>query len=132
MQEHLGHCPACQDLFSELTELNSRLGAILTPAAPAAASSAPGSAKYAPILRAGLTGHWRTWRPHPVTAAASAAAGVAVAGGMLFAVNITPVTSSPSHVTAHAAAPAPATSGLVLRKRSHSAGGAGGGSQCGR
>jgi RNA polymerase sigma factor (sigma-70 family) len=47
MQEHLGHCPACQDLFTELTELNSRLGAILTPAALAAASSALGSAKRA-------------------------------------------------------------------------------------
>jgi hypothetical protein len=54
MQEQLGHCPACQDLF---TELNSRLGAILTPAALAAASSALGSAKRSAILRAGLTGH---------------------------------------------------------------------------
>jgi hypothetical protein len=123
MQEHLSHCPACQDLFTELTELNSRLGAILTPVALAAASSALGSAKRATILRASLTGHWRMWRPHPVTAAASAAAGVAVAGGMLFAVNITPVTNSPSHVTAQAAAPAPATSALVLPKRSRSGGG---------
>jgi hypothetical protein len=72
MQEHIGLCPACQDLF---TELNSRLGAILTPAALAAASSALGSAKRATILRASRAGHWRTWRPHPVTTAASAAAG---------------------------------------------------------
>jgi hypothetical protein len=75
MQEHLGHCPACQDLFTELTALNSRLGAILTPAALAAASSALGSAKRAAILRAGLTAHWRTWRWHPVTSVTGAAAG---------------------------------------------------------
>jgi hypothetical protein len=60
MQEHLGHCPACQDLFTELTELNSRIGAILTPAVLAAGSSALGSAKRSAILRAGLTGRWRT------------------------------------------------------------------------
>ena len=60
MQEHLGHCPACQDLFTELTELNSRLGAILTPAALAAAARSLGPVKRATILRTSLTGHWRT------------------------------------------------------------------------
>lgn len=48
MQEHLGHCPACQDLFTELTELNSRLGAILTPAALAAAVRSLGQASDDP------------------------------------------------------------------------------------
>ena len=71
MQEHLGHCPSCQYLFTELTELNSRLGAILTPAALAAASSALGSAKHMTHLRTALTGHWRTWRWHPLTTASS-------------------------------------------------------------
>ncbi len=127
VQEHLGHCPACRDLFTELTELNSRLGAILTPAALAAAIAGTRSGRRAMMIRTGLNGSWRSWRPHPVPAVASAAAGVAVAGGMLFAVNVTPVTSSPSHVTVQAAVPAAATSGPTVRRRAPSGGGAGGG-----
>lgn len=127
MQEHLGHCPACQNLFTELTELNSRLGAILTPAALAAATAGMRSGRRAMMIRTGLNGSWRNWRPHPVTAAVGAAAGVAVAGGMLFAVNVTPITSSPSHVTVQAAVPAAATSGPTARRHAPSRGGAGGG-----
>jgi hypothetical protein len=127
MQEHLGHCPACQDLFTELTELNSRLGTILTPAALAAASSALGSAKRATVLRASLTGHWRTWRWHPVTSATGAAASVAVVGGMLLAVNVTPVTSPPAHAATGPAAPAATPLGSFDRKRQPGGGGAGGG-----
>jgi len=127
IQEHLSHCPACQDLFTELTELNSRLGTILTPAALAAASSALGSAKRAAILRTTLTGHWRTWRWHPVTTVTGAAAGVAVAGGMLLAVNVTPLTSTPAHAAAEPAVQTVAPSGSSARKREPGGGSAGGG-----
>ena len=127
MQEHLGHCPACQNLFTELTELNSRLGSILTPAALAAAAAKMGSGHRAMMIHTGLNGTWRTWRLHPVTAAVGAAAGVAVAGGMLFAVNVTPVPSSPSHVTVQAAVPPGATSGPAVRRRAPSGGGGGSG-----
>jgi RNA polymerase sigma factor (sigma-70 family) len=127
MQEHLGNCPACQNLFTELTELNSRLGAILTPAALAAAIVGTRSGRRAMMIRTGLNGSWRSWRPHPVPAVATAAAGVAVAGGMLFAVNVTPVTSSPSHATMQAAVPAATTSGPTARRRAASGGGGGGG-----
>jgi hypothetical protein len=96
MQEHLGHCPACQDLFTELTELNSRLGAILTPAALAAASSALGSAKRAAILRAGLTGHWRTWRWHPVPFARKRKPGGGSPGGGAASVAARSVPRSPA------------------------------------
>ena len=40
MQDHLGHCPACQDLFTELSELNRKLGTILAPIALAGTSAA--------------------------------------------------------------------------------------------
>ncbi len=126
MQEHLGHCPACQDLFAELTELNSRLGAILTPAALAAASSALGSAKRSAILRAGLTGHWRTWRWHPVTTVTGAAAGIAVAGGMLLAVNVTPLTPAPAHAAAGSVVPVTAPYSSVTGKRKPAGGSPGG------
>ncbi|MGD0605058.1 MAG: sigma-70 family RNA polymerase sigma factor [Streptosporangiaceae bacterium] len=125
MQEHLGHCPACQDLFAELTELNSRLGTILTPVALAAAARALGSAKRATALRAHLAGNWRTWRWHPVTSVTGAAAGVAVVGGMLLAVNVTPVTSPPAHPATALAIPANAPRGSAPRTR-HPAGGSGG------
>jgi Putative zinc-finger len=124
MQEHLSHCSSCRDLFTELTELNSRLGAILTPAALAAASSALGSAKRAAILRTSLTGHWRTWRWHPVTTVTGAAAGVAVAGGMLLAVNVAPIPGTPARA---AVQPAAAPPGPSVRKREPGGGGAGGG-----
>ena len=125
MQERLGHCPACQDLFTELTELNSRLGAILTPVALAAASSALGSAKRTAHLRR-LTGHWRMWRWHPVTTVSGAAAGVAVAGGMLLAVNVTPFPGTPAHAAAGPAAPAAVFSGSSVHKREPGRGSAGG------
>jgi RNA polymerase sigma factor (sigma-70 family) len=136
MQEHLGHCPSCQDLFTELTELNSRLGAILTPAALAAASAALRTGRHTAMIRTGLTAPWRTWRLHPVTAAAGAAAGAAVAGGMLFAVNVTPVISSPALIAARPtdpAAPAAAASAPAITRRGHngSGGGAGPGSLAG-
>src|ERR1035438_1631480 len=115
MQEHLSHCSSCRDLFTELTELNSRLGAILTPAALAAASSALGSAKRAAILRTSLTGHWRTWRWHPVTTVTGAAAGVAVAGGMLLAVNVAPIPGTPAPPPVHPAAAPPGPSSVGHR-----------------
>ena len=98
MQEHLRQCPACANLFTELSELNSKLGTILAPIALAGASAVLRSGRHA-VLRAGLTAQSRSLRWHPVTAVTGAAAGVAVAGGMIFAVNITPVTGSPPHVT---------------------------------
>jgi len=129
MHEHLRHCPACASLFTELSELNSKLRTILAPIALAGASAAVRSGQHA-ALRAGLTAQWRSWRWHPVTAAAGTAAGLAVAGTMVFAVNITPVTGSPSHAAARAAAPPAATSGPVAgghAPRRHGGGGGGGG-----
>jgi hypothetical protein len=40
VHEHLRQCPACTDLFTELSELNSRLGAMLGPAVLAGSSAA--------------------------------------------------------------------------------------------
>ena len=105
MQDHLGHCPACQDLFTELSELNRKLGTILAPIALAGTSAVLHGGRHA-LLRTGLSAHWRAMRWHPVTAAAGAAASVAVAGGMLFAVNITPLPGAPSHVAVQPADPA--------------------------
>jgi RNA polymerase sigma factor (sigma-70 family) len=105
MQDHLGQCPGCQDLFTELSELNHKLGTILAPIALAGTSAVLHGGRHA-LLRAGLSAHWRAMRWHPVTAAAGAAASVAVAGGMLFAVNITPLPGAPSHVAVQPADPA--------------------------
>ena len=130
MQAHLGHCPACQDLFTELSELNRKLGTILAPIALAGTSAALHGGRH--VLRAGLAAHWRAMRWHPVTAATGAAASVAVAGGMLFAVNVTPLPAAPSHVTVRAADPA-ASSGSPAghhagdRRGGGGRGGAGGG-----
>ena len=129
MQDHLGHCPACQDLFTELSELNRKLGTILAPIALAGTSAALHGGRH--LLRTGLAAHWRAMRWHPVTVATGAAASVAVAGGMLFAVNVTPLPATPSHGTAQAADPA-ASSGSPARhhagdRRGGGGGGAGGG-----
>src|SRR6266566_248545 len=105
MQDHLGHCPACRDLFTELSELNRKLGTILAPIALAGTSAVLHGGRHA-LLRAGVFAHWRAMRWHPVTAAAGAAASVAVAGGMLFAVNITPLPPSAAW-PARSAAPSP-------------------------
>ena len=130
MQAHLGDCPACQDLFTELSELNRKLGTILAPIALAGTSAALHGGRHA--LRAGLAAHWRAMRWHPVTAATGAAASVAVAGGMLFAVNVTPLPAAPSHVTVRAADPAagsgsPAGHHVGDRRGGGGGGGAGGG-----
>ena len=129
MQAHLGHCPACQDLFTELSELNRKLGTILAPIALAGTSAALHGGRH--VLRAGLAAHWRAMRWHPVTAATGAAASVAVAGGMLFAVNVTPLPAAPSHVTVRAADPAgsgsPAGHHAGDRRGGGGGGGAGGG-----
>jgi len=79
------------------------------------------------------TGQWRSWRLHPVTTATGAAAGVAVAGGMLLAVNVTPFTGSPAQVAAQPVAVQPATSSIVTsRSTGHRCGqGGGGGSPAG-
>ena len=53
MQAHLGHCPACQDLFTELSELNRKLGTIL---APIALPARP------PRLPAWSARPWASWR----------------------------------------------------------------------
>src|SRR5258705_7728214 len=104
MQDHLGQCPGCQDLFTELSELNHKLGTILAPIALAGTSAVLHGGRHA-LLRAGLSAHWRTMRWHPVTAAARAAASVAVAGSMLFPVNITPLPRAPSHAALQPACP---------------------------
>src|SRR4029077_1760418 len=74
----------------------------------------------------------RRSRGRQVTGAAGAAASVAVAGGMLFAVNITPLPGAPSHVAVQPAGPAansgPATnSGTSADHRADSRRGGGGG-----
>lgn len=136
VHEHLRQCPACSDLFTELSELNGRLGAILAPAvlaggsaaiasaASAAASVATAVGRHAVLLRARLSGParlWRLWRLHPATGVASVAAGVAAAGGMVVAVSISPANVSPSH-----AAPRPITS--ITVPGNSAGGGAHGGS----
>src|SRR5690349_9548755 len=125
MQDHLGHCPACQDLFTELSELNRKLGTILAPIALAGASAALHGGRH--VLRTGLAAHWRARRWHPVTAATGAAASVAVAGGMLFAVNVTPIPAAPSHVTVQAADPAANSGPPADRHAGDRRGGGGGG-----
>ena len=125
MQAHLGHCPACQDLFTELSELNRKLGTILAPIALAGTSAALHGGRH--VLRAGLAAHWRAMRWHPVTAATGAAASVAVAGGMLFAVNVTPLPAAPSHVTVRAADPAASSGSPAGHHAGDRRGGGGGG-----
>ena len=125
MQDHLGHCPGCQDLFTDLSELNRKLGTIMAPVVLAGTSAALHGGRHA-LLRAGLTAHWRAMRWHPVTAAAGAAASVAVAGGMLFAVNITPLPGAPSHVAVQPAGPA-TNSGTSADHRPDGRRGGGGG-----
>jgi RNA polymerase sigma factor (sigma-70 family) len=129
MQDHLGHCPACQDLFTELSELNRKLGTILAPIALAGTSAALHGGRHVP--RAGLAAHWRAMRWHPVTAATGAAASVAVAGGMLFAVNVTPLPAAPSHVTVRAADPATNSGSPAGHHAGDRRGGGGGGGGAG-
>jgi RNA polymerase sigma factor (sigma-70 family) len=116
VHDHLAQCANCHSLAGELTELNSRLGAILTPVALAAALGAGGrdllqigaaKAGAAAGAKAGLGaklgaggkavffGHWRAWRLHPLAPVATATAGLAAAGGMVFAVSVSPL--SPFH-----------------------------------
>src|SRR5690348_7788080 len=125
MQDHLGHCPACQDLFTELSELNRKLGTILAPIALAGTSAALHGGRH--VLRTGLAAHWRAMRWHPVTAATGAAASVAVAGGMLFAVNVSPLPAAPSHVTVRAADPAASSGSPAGHHAGDRRGGGGGG-----
>jgi RNA polymerase sigma factor (sigma-70 family) len=122
VHDHLAQCTSCHLLAGELTELNSRLGAILTPAALAGAMSAGGhellhlggakavaaaGAKAASGAKAGfgaklgagtkavVTGHWQAWKLHPLTSLAGATAVSAAAGGMVVAVSVSPL--SPFH-----------------------------------
>ena len=149
---HLQHCARCHALARELTELNSRLGAILTPAALLGASAALASgagagakagaakagaeagAKLVTGIKAGaatginagtgginaavaregarawLGAHWRLLRLHPLTAA-GAGAGLAAAGGMVFAISVTAAGPSPLAIgTRQVAVPAAALS----------------------
>ncbi|HEX3305798.1 MAG TPA: sigma-70 family RNA polymerase sigma factor, partial [Streptosporangiaceae bacterium] len=129
MQDHLGHCPACQDLFTELSELNRKLGTILAPIVLAGTSAALHGGRH--VLRTGLAAHWRAMRWHPVTAATGAAASVAVAGGMLFAVNVTPLPATPSHVTVRAADPAANSGSPAGHHAGDRRGGGGGGGGAG-
>ena len=125
MQDHLGHCPACQDLFTELSELNRKLGTILAPIALAGTSAALHGGRH--VLRTGLAAHWRAMRWHPVAVATGAAASVAVAGGMLFAVNVTPLPATPSHGTVQAADPATNSGSPAGHHAGDRRGGGGGG-----
>jgi RNA polymerase sigma factor (sigma-70 family) len=130
MQGHLGHCPACQDLFTELSELNRKLGTILAPIALAGTSAVLHGGRHA-LLRTGLSAHWRAMRWHPVTAAAGAAASVAVACGMLFAVNITPLPGAPSHIAVQPADPATNSGTSADHHADGRRGGGGGGGSSG-
>jgi RNA polymerase sigma factor (sigma-70 family) len=111
VHDHLAQCDSCHSLAGELTELNSRLGAILTPVALAAALGAGGhhllpggaaagakaglGAKLGVGAKAVVFGHWRAWRLHPLAPVATATAGLAAAGGMVLAVSVSPL--SPFH-----------------------------------
>ena len=144
VHEHLEQCTGCHALANELTEINSRLGAILTPAALAGAAAALASgghrtlsvqagaglrgsliARGGPRIKGGaglkggvahegsrawLSGHLRLLRLHPVTVTAGTAAGLAVVGGMVFAVSVT--AAGPG--TAPNAAGRPAVSAAAL------------------
>ena len=68
VHEHLEHCTSCHALATELTEVNSRLGAILTPAALAGAAGALASAGHGAL-------------PVGVTAGAGVKAGAGAQGG---------------------------------------------------
>jgi RNA polymerase sigma factor (sigma-70 family) len=124
MHEHLQHCAACRDLFAELTELNSRLGSILSPAVLGAAAAAMAAGRHAAVTRAWLTRSWRLWRIHPVMTAAGTAAEMAAAGGMVLAVSLAPAAGSPAQHVATLAATSPAaltTSGLARGPRADAA-----------
>ncbi|HEX3752016.1 MAG TPA: sigma-70 family RNA polymerase sigma factor [Streptosporangiaceae bacterium] len=141
VHDHLTQCQSCHSLAGELIELNSRLGAILTPALlvmamgatghelmgltpatgakVAAGTKAAAGGKAAAKTKAAATGkaaagakagmgakagagaktvlsvQWRMWRLHPLTATVTATAGLAAAGGMVFAVGVSPM--SPFH-----------------------------------
>ena len=131
VHEHLEQCTGCHALANELTEVNSRLGAILTPAALAGAAAALASGGHGTLSvqagagvkggaglkggaaregsRAWLSGHLRLLRLHPVTVVAGAAAGLATVGGMVFAVS---VTSAGPGTAPNAARPAASAAGL--------------------
>ncbi|HEY2518490.1 MAG TPA: sigma-70 family RNA polymerase sigma factor [Streptosporangiaceae bacterium] len=144
VHDHLAQCAGCHSLAGELTELNSRLGAILTPVALAAALGAGGNgllqaggakAGAAAAAKAGLGakvgagtkavffGHWRVWRLHPLAPVATATAGLAAAGGMVFAVSVSPLSpfhsqsvgERPAASSAQASAPALSPSGSATR-----------------
>jgi RNA polymerase sigma factor (sigma-70 family) len=118
MHKHLQHCETCSDLFTELTELNGRLGSILLPAVLAGASAAMATGRRAVFTSAWHAGSWRLWRVHPVTAAVGAATQMAAAGSMVLAVSLAPTAGSPAqHVAARVAASPVAltTSGPVAR-----------------
>ena len=107
MDEHLQGCRACTELFSQLIELSSRLGAMLTPAALAGASAGLAAGRRALFSQAGPAGPWWLWPLHP---AAGVTAGVAAASGLVLAVGVMPMTSPPP---AHGAArPGISVSGL--------------------
>jgi RNA polymerase sigma factor (sigma-70 family) len=169
VHDHLTQCQSCHSLAGELTELNSRLGAILTPAllvmamgatghelmglAPAtgakvaagtkaaAGGKAAAGTKAAAGAKAGvgakaatgaktvLATQWRVWRLHPLAAAATATAGLAAAGGMVFAVSVSPMSpfqQSTQPVTERPAAAAAQVSEPALGRSGSAAGSAAG------
>jgi RNA polymerase sigma factor (sigma-70 family) len=169
VHDHLTQCQSCHSLAGELTELNSRLGAILTPAllvmamgatghelmglAPAtgakvaagtkaaaggkaaagttaaAGAKAGAGAKAAAGAKTVLATQWRVWRLHPLAAAATATAGLAAAGGMVFAVSVSPMSpfqQSTQPVTERPAAAAAQVSEPALGRSGSSAGSAAG------
>src|SRR4029077_14510561 len=73
----------------------------------------------------------RRSRGRQVTGAAGAAASVAVAGGMLFAVNITPLPGAPSHVAVQPADPATNSGTSADHHADGRRGGGGGGGSSG-
>ena len=120
-------------MAGELVELNSRLGAILTPALLISAMGASGKellnlspsigakttagakagmgAKTTLSAKAVLGSQLRIWRLHPLSAAATATAGLAAAGGMVFAVGVSPM--SPFHTQTEPATERQATAANV-------------------
>jgi RNA polymerase sigma factor (sigma-70 family) len=169
VHDHLTQCQSCHSLAGELTELNSRLGAILTPALlvmamgatghelmgltpatgakvaagtkaavggkAAAGAKAGAGAKAATGAKTVLATQWRVWRLHPLAAAATATAGLAAAGGMVFAVSVSPmspfqqstqpVTERPAAASAQVSEPALGHSGSAAGSAAGQAAGTG-------
>lgn len=102
VEQHLEECRRCAAIYLELTEVNSRLGALLAPlllgtAAAAYVGSAAGGAATATGAVTALFGRTRdAVVSHAPTAAVAGAAASVVAAGLFVALRQSPPPSEPS------------------------------------